>query len=179
MFNKHISNKASLLLLVSIIVLLLSGCSRSTSDLEAFVLETKTKFKGDVKAYPEFERYENHDYTAIEERDPFLQKEQDDLDKQVVVESGTRPDQERRKEPLEFFPMDSMTMVGILEQRGSTWGLIRDPDGTIHTVKPGNHLGENFGEIIRISESEVEVLEIIPDGSGAWVERELALTLGE
>ena len=70
-------------------------------------------------------------------------------------------------------------MVGILEQRGSVWGLIRDPDGTIHTVKPGNYLGENFGEIIRITESQVEILEIISDGLGAWIEREIDLSLGE
>ena len=148
------------------------------SDLENYIAQTKTKYVGSIDPIPQFDPYQIFAYSAFEERDPFLQREED-LEQQTAVESGTQPDRERRKEPLEYFPLDSLSMVGILEQRGSVWGLIRDPDGTIHTVKPGNYLGENFGEIIRITESQVEILEIISDGLGAWIEREIDLSLGE
>ena len=70
-------------------------------------------------------------------------------------------------------------MVGTLERGKQVWGLIRDPEGTIHRVQPGNHAGENYGEIIRIGETSIDLLEIIPDGLGAWIEREISLSLGE
>jgi type IV pilus assembly protein PilP len=88
------------------------------------------------------------------------------------------PDKTRRKEPLEFFPMDSLKMVGILEQKGEVWGLIQDPDGTIHRVQAGNHAGETYGEIVRISEESIDFVESIPDGLGAWIEREISLSIG-
>ncbi len=167
------------LVITGLACLTLGACSRDISDLENFVAETKTKYVGSIEPIPEFDPYQVYNYSAFEERDPFLQKQREDEEQQISSQSGTQPDRERRKEALEYFPMDALTMVGILEQRGSVWGLIKDPDGTIHTVKPGNFLGENFGEIIRITESEIEILEIISDGLGAWIERELALSLGE
>lgn len=158
--------------------LLLGGCSRDVSDLENYIAQTKTKYVGSIDPIPQFDPYQVYTYSASNERDPFLQREQDTIE-ETVVESGPQPDRERRKEPLEYFPLDSLSMVGILEQRGNVWGLIRDADGTIHRVIPGNYLGENFGEIIRITESRVEILEIIPDGLGSWIEREIDLSLGE
>lgn len=179
LYYKIPSTACAKLTVASLLCLTLNSCSRDISDLENFVAETKTKYVGSIEPIPEFDPYQIFNYTAFEERDPFLQKERDDLDQQIAAQSGTQPDQQRRKEPLEYFPMDALSMVGILEQRGSVWGLIRDSDGTIHTVKPGNFLGENFGEIIRITESEIEILEIISDGLGAWIEREISLSLGE
>lgn len=173
-----IVRKPNNILLLVVLAMAVSACSRDVSDLENYIAQTKTKYVGSIDPIPQFDPYQVYTYSAFEERDPFLQREED-LEQQTVVESGTQPDRERRKEPLEYFPLDSLSMVGILEQRGSVWGLIRDPDGTIHTVQPGNYLGENFGEIIRITESQVEILEIISDGLGAWIEREIDLSLGE
>ena len=155
----------------------LSACAGDMSDLKQYVEETKSKYQGNVEPLPQFEPYNNYDYAAFNLRPPFTPPTTD-IDAEETA-SGPSPDKERRKEPLEFFPLDSLQMVGTLEQKGEVWGLIKDPDGTIHRVQPGNHAGENFGEIIRISEESIDLLEIIPDGLGAWVEREISLSIGE
>jgi type IV pilus assembly protein PilP len=157
------------------VVLAGAGCSRSISDLEKYVETTKSKYQGSVEPLPQFEPYQNHVYAASNSRDPFMEPTAAD----TAQETGPGgPDTNRRKEPLEFFPMDSLKMVGILEQRGDIWGLIQDPDGTIHRVQNGNHAGENYGEIIRITEEGIDFMEIIPDGLGAWIEREISLSIG-
>ncbi|HEY3486712.1 MAG TPA: pilus assembly protein PilP [Gammaproteobacteria bacterium] len=150
------------------------GCSRSMKDLEQYVETTRNKYQGSVEPLPQFEPYQNYVYTAFNSRDPFI--EPTAAPEEDMTAGG--PDIKRRKEPLEFFPMDALKMVGILEQKGEIWGLIQDSDGTIHRVQNGNHAGENYGEIIRISEESIQFLEIIPDGLGAWIEREISLSIG-
>ncbi len=157
-------------------VLLAGGCSRSMKDLEQYVETTRNKYQGSVEPLPQFEPYQNHVYSTFSYRDPFIEPVVADTSQEATGEGA--PDTKRRKEPLEFFPMDSLKMVGILEQKGEVWGLIQDPDGTIHRVQNGNHAGENYGEIIRISEESIEFVEIIPDGLGAWIEREISLNIG-
>jgi type IV pilus assembly protein PilP len=161
----------------SVLTIVVSGCAGDFSDLQQYVEETRNKYQGSVEPLPQFEPYQNHVYSVFNYRAPFdqpVEKEQD-----VVSNDGPAPDIQRRKEPLEFFPLDSLQMVGTLEQQGDVWGLVKDPEGTIHRVQPGNYMGQNFGEIIRIEEDSIDLLEIIPDGLGAWVEREISLTLGE
>ena len=166
--------------LVACVVLLnvLAACTTDISDLEQYVMAAQNKYQGSVSPLPTFEPYQTYTYSAFNFRNPFTEPTPADTVDQSTA-SGPRPDKERRKEPLEFFPLDSLTMVGTLEREGEMWGLIRDPDGAIHRIKPGNHAGENFGEIIRVSNNAIDLLEIIPDGLGAWIEREISLSLGE
>jgi type IV pilus assembly protein PilP len=164
--------------IILICLCLLTACSNDMSDLEQYVTETRTKYQGSVEPLPQFEPYQNYVYSTFNYRTPFTEPSAAQPDDQAS-DTGPRPDKDRRKEPLEFFPLDSLQMVGTLERGGESWGLVRDPDGTIHRVQPGNHAGENFGEIIRISETSIDLLEIIPDGLGAWIEREISLSLGE
>lgn len=163
--------------IVPLIVALLAACSNDISDLEQYVAAAQTKYEGRVEPLPQFEPYQNYNYSTFNYRSPFTEPTVGEPEE--AADTGPRPDRERRKEPLEFFPLDSLQMVGTLERGGEVWGLIRDPDGTIHRIQPGNHAGENFGEIIRITESTIDLLEIIPDGLGAWIEREISLSLGE
>jgi type IV pilus assembly protein PilP len=163
---------------LTLVALLLAGggCSRSMRDLEQYVDTTKNKYQGTVEPLPQFEPYQNYVYAAFSFRDPFIEPVSADTAQGATGEGA--PDKTRRKEPLEFFPMDSLKMVGILEQKGEVWGLIQDPDGTIHRVQAGNHAGENYGEIVRISEESIDFVESIPDGLGAWIEREISLSIG-
>lgn len=155
--------------------IMLSGCSEDMSDLRRYVEETKGKYQGSVAPLPQFEPYHNHVYSVFNYRAPFDKPVAQD--QEATANDGPLPDVQRRKEPLEFFPLDSLQMVGTLEQKGEVWGLVKDPDGTIHRVQPGNYMGQNFGEVLRIEEGSIDLLEIIPDGFGAWVEREISLTL--
>lgn len=90
-----------------------------------------------------------------------------------------RPDSNRPREALEAFPLDTLRMVGTLDQGGQSWGLVRANDGTIHRVQPGNYLGQNHGRIANITEYEIELVEIVPDGLGGWIERQASLALSE
>ena len=169
--------------LAALAALALAGCAGDMADLESFVRDTKQTVKGSVAPLPQFEPYKNFVYDQADLRDPFLaqqdlQIESDEPDL-VAQPNGLSPDRTRRKEPLEAFPLDTLKMVGILEQDQNIWGLVRAPDGTIHRVLAGNHIGQNYGEITRINEERISIYEIVPDGLGGWLEREASLILGE
>lgn len=92
--------------------------------------------------------------------------------------SGFKPDLERRREVLESYPLDSMTMVGTLQKAGLSYALLQ-ADKTVYQVKVGNYIGQNFGMITRIGDTEVELKEIVQDAAGDWVERKAKLELQE
>ena len=130
---------------------------------------------------PEFAPFETHLYEASGERDPFTPPVYSAPNRQVAKTSGSgiQPDYNRPREPLESEPLDSLRMVGTLERRSNSWALVRMSDSTIHRVKPGNFMGQNHGKIVQITESELELTEIVPDGLGGWMERQAALALSE
>lgn len=168
------------LALVASAAISLTGCNDDMSDLRAFVAQTKVKHQGKVSPLPEFAPYENFVYAPDQLRDPF--KPQTDQMSTAVVATeyaGPRPEQGRRKEPLESFPLDSLKMVGLLQQKQQTWGLVKDPNGTIHRIQPGNYAGKNNGKIQRVGESTIDILELVPDGLSGWVNRDAKLAMRE
>jgi len=158
------------------LISLLSGCIDSTADLEKFVAETQKRQRSFVDPLPEFIPYQSFTYRSDVLRDPFISQQQSQAKKST--KPGLTPDTQRRKEPLEQFPLDTLKMVGILEQNKTNWGLIQAPDGTIHKVLAGNHLGENDGKIISVSEQKISIKEIVNDGLGNYVSRDAALVMG-
>ena len=160
----------------------LSGCGGSnTEDLRSYVKTVKESQHSHIEPLPEFAPYETHLYQATNERDPFTPPVYS-APKSAVAKGGNNgptPDFNRAREPLEGEPLDSLRMVGTLERNGHSWALVRMSDSTIYRVKPGNYLGQNYGKIINITESEVELTEIVPDGLGGWMERQAALALSE
>ena len=96
-----------------------------------------------------------------------------------MANSGTRPDRERSREFLEQFPLDTLRMVGTLTQGETGYGLVQTSDGIIHRVVPGQYMGQNDGRITTINESEIELIEIISDGIGGYVERDAAVGLAD
>ena len=159
----------------------LTACGGDMSDLNRFIAETKTKHHGRVDPLPEFPPYETFAYSADVYRDPF--RSQTDIGSgasaQMEEYSGPRPEATRRREPLESYPIDSLKMVGLLQQRSQTWALVRDPDGTIHRVQPGNFAGQNHGKITSVSENRIDITELVPDGLSGWVNREAQLAMTE
>jgi type IV pilus assembly protein PilP len=157
---------------------LLSACSKGISDLEGFFLRTKSSNNSKLEALPQYIAYERFTYTSDDIRDPFV-PEQEVL---VIQEEGAgdklAPDSQRKKEPLEDFPIDTLQMVGTLEKE-FTWALIRTPEGVIHRVRQGNYMGQNYGQIITLNNTSVTVNEIIKDGMGDWVERTATKLIGE
>lgn len=160
--------------------LALGGCVRDTDDLEAYIEETKQRPARPLDPVPEPEPARSHRYPEFDIRDPFAQLSFAEPEAESEdVASGPTPDRDRPQEPLEQFPLDGLRMAGTLEQNGSRWALIRDPGGTIHRVQEGNYLGQNYGEIQRITEQRVSILELVPAQEGGWREREAALTTRE
>ena len=156
---------------------MLSACNKNTDDLNAFIESTKAKHVGSVKPIPQFKPYESFVYTAMDLRDPFTPNE--DIEEDIgSTKSGLRPDSIRPKQALEAFPLDTLSMVGTLEQLGEAWALIKDPKDTVHRVQPGQYLGQNEGKIISITESDVTLIEIVTDGLGGYIERDASLTIG-
>ena len=169
---KQFSNIVSLVILAAVT----SSCSKDNSDLHTFIAETKSKHVGSVQPLPQFKPYKNFAYSAAELRDPFeaaFEEEQ-----KADAESSLRPAVQRPKEPLESFPLDTLRMVGILEQNEQVWGLIKDPNNVVHRVQAGNYAGQNEGQIISVTEQQIDLIEIIPDGLGAYIEREASLAIG-
>jgi type IV pilus assembly protein PilP len=158
----------------------LAGCaSQDMTDLRAFVEDVKQRPPGRIEPLPEIKEIETHTYSSAELRNPFAPEQSQETQSNVAQSNGLMPDFNRRKEELEGFPLDSLRMVGTLEQDEFNWGLIKTKDGTIHRVKTGNYMGTNYGKIDRVSEEKIELTEIIPDGQGGYIERQATVALGE
>lgn len=163
------------------LVSLLTACSQGSgfSDLDQFMAETRAKPRGFVEPLPEFKSYEAFTYSAADRRAPF----EPPVDVQLTMmdedpASDIEPDLDRPKEVLENFGLKELTMVGTLSgETGNLFALIRDNSGGIHRVRTGNYMGQNYGRIIGVNETRVELIEIVPNGRGGWIERPRSLTL--
>ena len=91
--------------------------------------------------------------------------------------TGPRPVANRNKEYLEQFPLDTLSMVGTLIRGGQTYGLLQTQDGLVHRVLPGNYIGQNDGRIVSVSDSDIDVEELLPDGLGSFFKRSAAISL--
>jgi len=159
-------------------LLLLGGCvNNEISDLRIFVKKTKANYKGKVDPLPEFKQSSPYIYAAQDVRDPF--KAVVDIEVFSGSYSGPSPDENRPKEPLEEFSLDSLTMVGTLAQNEAEWILIKDPDGLLHRVSIGHYMGKNYGRVVAISEEEVTLVELVSDQRGGWKEHDASIALNE
>lgn len=165
------------LLLILLAGLLLGCTDNSMSDLEAYVAEVKARSPGPIPPIPEIRQAESFTYVPDGRRDPFLPEQEDDAEPSVAEFAGPKPDPNRRREELEGYSLDTMRMVGTLAQKEDVWGLVQTNDGTIHRVREGNYMGANHGRIVRINDDAIELTELVPTGSGGWLERQQSVAL--
>ncbi len=159
---------------------LLSGCFGSgNSDLRQFIESTKASEGLPVEPAPEVPVVEGYTYMAGREgfRSPFVFAEEE-LEEEFT-DTGIRPDTTRPKEELEAFSLDTLRMVGTLSQSDVTFALIQAKDGTVHRVRQGNYMGKNYGRITGVFLDRIELVEIVPDRMGNFVERQAAIALEE
>lgn len=160
--------------------LALTACtSNDYSDLNAFMAEVKTRPAGQIEPIPTFTPYEPFDYSVTQMRSPFDRPVTIENLVQLLPASSIEPDPNRVKEYLEQYSLESLTMVGTIEQKGQKWALIDDNTGNVHFVKEGNYLGQDHGVIRVVEENHVQVMEIITNGVNGWVERPRTLELLE
>jgi type IV pilus assembly protein PilP len=163
-----------------ILLVFLNGCaSPDIDELRQYVDAKKAEPPGRIEPLPEIKQITTFVYEADGRRDPFLPTEAGEEAGSAIANTGISPDFNRRKEELESYALDSIRMVGTLEQLGVTWGLVKTKEGTIHRVKPGNYMGQNHGRIIQVSEDKIELSEIVQDGTGGYIERQASLALAE
>ncbi len=165
-------------------VLLLNACGEGLGDLKSFVKQVRAKPPGRIEPIPEFTPYQNFEYTFGDLRDPFklvdFRRPEEVPEEVAELGSGIRPDIDRVREPLEDFPLDTLRLKGTIDDKdGIKWGLIFAPDNTIHRVLEGNYMGQNHGRIISVSDQNIELTEIVPDGLGNYIERSSAVALIE
>lgn len=158
---------------------LLSACSGNNNfnDLQVFVDTVKARPAVQVEPVPVFVPYEGFIYSAASKRSPFdvpLVANGEDAEQ---VARDVQPDFDRIPDPLENQSLSELRMVGMLQRENKYEALVEDGFGEIHRVRVGNYLGRNYGKIQSISETQVNIMEIVPSGNGGWVERPQTLTL--
>jgi type IV pilus assembly protein PilP len=168
-----------LALVLAAVAPLLTGCGGSDfADIDAFMAEKRARPGGIIAPIPTFKAYEAFAYSATTLRSPFDRPIEVREITQLQAISTIKPDNDRAKEFLEQFTLDSLSMVGSLERGGDEWTLIRDPEGGVHRVSVGNFLGRNHGKVVEMNDSYIAVVEIVSDGTEeGWVERPRTIEL--
>jgi type IV pilus assembly protein PilP len=166
--------------LVAVLGLLLVSCGgEEFGDLKAELKDKTKDLRGRIDPLPVVKPYEPVPYTAFDQGDPFSSAKIELITKSASTGGGgLKPDLNRPKEPLEAFPLESLRMVGVLQQKKANFALIK-ADAGLYRVKVGNYVGQNFGLITTITESQVQLRELIQDAVGDWTERQSTLQLQE
>ncbi|HVE51309.1 MAG TPA: pilus assembly protein PilP [Casimicrobiaceae bacterium] len=156
------------------IAALVTGCGgESHQDLRAWMAEQGKGARGKLDPVPQIKPYEPFAYNAFDLPDPFKPR------KIEPAKGGSKlaPDLARRREPLESFPLESLTMVGTLEKNKAIFALVRTPEKDVYQVRAGNYMGQDFGVVVGISDTDIKLRELVQDGAGDWTERTSSLQL--
>lgn len=149
----------------------LAACSSSNSDLQKWAAEVKARPAPPLDPLPVMQQFETFEYAAQNLRDPFSEEFNG------MNSSGPRPDPGRRKQTLEQFPLDSLDMVGTIGRGAGLVALVLAPDKVTYRVRPGVYLGQSDGRVTAVYEDRVEMIELVPDGAGGWLERPATIAL--
>jgi len=166
--------------LIALLSLSLTACgSGNMADLEDYVRQVKAREPQPIDPLPEIKQVETYVFEPGERRDPFVPDTQSAEAAPLAQVTGIAPDPQRRKEELEQYSLDSLKMVGTLEQDNTVWALIMTPEGTLHRVRSGNYIGQNNGQVTRVTEDGIELMEIVAEGGTEWRERPAAIALSQ
>ena len=160
---------------VGFLMLGLAGCTRGMSDLREWVAQEKAKKGAPIQPLPVIRTFETFKYDDQDRRDPFSPSTAE-LQPNANA-SGPRPDENRTKQPLEIFALDSLKMVGSIGTGSKTEVLIKDPGGVIHRVHLNEYMGQNYGRITAISDDHIDLVELVSNGNGGWMERPASIAL--
>ncbi len=163
------------LLMILLALGVVAGCTKGTADLHQWVAQQKAKKGAPLPPLPVIKTFETFIYKDQGKRDPFApavtaQQKQD-------IANGPHPDRNRPKQPLEFFALDSLKMVGSIGTGDAMVALIQDPGKKIHRVHVNQYMGQNYGRVTDISEDRVDLVELVPNGNGGWMERNASIAL--
>jgi type IV pilus assembly protein PilP len=160
--------------------LLLAACSANQEELRGWMDQQRREAKPSVTPLEAPKKFEAQVYGSVAAVDPFSTQKLSVAIKQEARQPNSllAAELNRRKEPLEAYPLDSMSMVGSVARGAQPFALLR-VDNLLYQVKVGDYLGQNYGRVTRIAESEVTLREIVQDAAGEWIERPASLQLQE
>lgn len=165
-------------LIAALAAALLAGCSAEHDELQQWMEQQRREVKPNVAPLQPPRKFDPQPYTSAQAVEPFSSQKLS-----VALKAETRgpnsllaSELNRRREPLESYPLDSMTMVGSVNKQGQPYALLR-VDNLLYQVKVGDYLGQNYGRITRIAETEISLREIVQDAAGEWIERPATLQL--
>jgi type IV pilus assembly protein PilP len=164
----------------SLLLALLAGCGAESEELQDWMERQRREVKPNVSPLTPPKKFEAQPYTSAQAVDPFSNQKLTVALKQEARQPNSMLAAElnRRKEPLEAYPLDGMTMVGSVAKQARPFALLR-VDNLLYQVKVGDHLGQNYGRITKITETQIELREIVQDAAGEWIERPATLQLQE
>lgn len=167
-------------LLSCAVLLALTGCAADQDELQQWMEQQKREVKPNVEPLSAPKKFIPQPYAALNAVEPFSTQKLTVALKQEARQPNSLLASEinRRKEPLEAYPVDSMSMVGSVFRNGRQFALLR-VDNLLYQVKQGDYVGQNYGKITKISETDVAYREIVQDAAGEWIERNSALQLLE
>jgi type IV pilus assembly protein PilP len=174
MFSSAFRIASSLGLLLGLV-----SCSNSSDmqELQDYVQAGMNRAPSSIDPLPVFVAYEAFTYSAANLRGPFEIPVEIAEQFRSTQTKEVKPDESRPKEHLESFAIGNLVMVGVIKRKGETWALIRDETNNINRVTVGNYMGRNDGRISAISDSQIDVVEIVPTGDGSWLERPQTILL--
>ena len=158
----------------------LAGCGAEQGELSQWMDQQKREVKPNVQPLSAPKKFNPQAYAALGGVEPFSNQKLTVALKQEARQPNSllAAEVNRRKEPLEAYPLDSMSMVGSVVKAGHPYALLR-VDNLLYQVKAGDYIGQNYGKITKISETDVSLREIVQDAAGEWIERNSALQLQE
>lgn len=166
--------------LVVAAVAVLAGCGADQDELQTWMDQQRREVRPNVPPLSPPKRFNPQAYEMAQNVEPFSTQKLTVALKQEARQPNSlfAGELNRRKEPLEAYPLDSMSMVGSVSKSGRPTALLR-VDNLLYQVKEGDYLGQNYGKITKISETEVTLREVVQDAAGEWIERPTALQLQE
>ena len=162
------------------VALLLGACSADHDELRQWMEQQRREIKPSVTPLQAPKKFDPQPYSSAQAVEPFSTQKLTVALKQEARQPNSLLSAElnRRKEPLEAYPLDSMSMVGSVNKLGQPFALLR-VDALLYQVKVGDYLGQNYGKILRVAETEIALREIVQDAAGEWIERPATLQLQE
>jgi type IV pilus assembly protein PilP len=160
--------------------LLAAGCEADHDELSQWMDQQRRSVKPNVEPLAPPKKFDPEPYAMIHSVEPFSNQKLAVALRQQSQQPNSMlaAEQSRRKEPLEAYPLDAMSMVGSVERGGRRYALLR-VDKLLYQVKVGDYLGQNYGKITKISETDIGLREIVQDAAGEWIERTSTLQLQE
>lgn len=178
--TRSYSRVAALLVTTASMSLTLSGCGVDQEELDSWMAQQRREVKPNVPPLTPPKRFDPQPYEEARNVEPFSTQKLTVALKQEARQPNSMlaAEMNRRKEPLEAYPLDSMAMVGSVARTSRQFALLK-VDNLLYQVKVGDYLGQNYGKVMKITETEVAVREIVQDAAGEWIERPASLQLQE